>query len=290
MMKFCFFIFCASTFLLSDAEQPSIQTLTFPDHRCYGPFYSTPRESFKVNHTSEELGYICKDMSFSGWDQVESVEREVCVRVQQLSLYCSQKLEYRTGSRRSRPAKSYDCYDTAKDIPVFCTFDLLYIRVQSEKENDYSKVVYTVFSGKGKPSYKADSGNMSSLVPAIGAVLLLLLIISIVCFIRAKRARQMQMEAVVTRRNQQPPANIHHHYHQGDQGATSHLNQGHFQGQPLLPQGYNMPPQAPPQFQVYPQYPSGQQMIPNYPPLNVQEPINDMSGPPSYEEVTNQKR
>jgi hypothetical protein len=55
------------------------------------------------------------------------------------------------------------------------------------------------------------------------------------------------------------------------------------------PQGYNTPPQAAPQFQVYPQYPSGQQMTPPHPPVNVQQPIKDTSGPPSYDEVTKRK-
>lgn len=82
-----------------------IFTVTFEDDRCYGPFYPTSRESFEVTHTTDQLSFLCRDFSFSGWDDGASLEREVCVKVKEFILDCSQTLEYRAGGNRNTPVR-----------------------------------------------------------------------------------------------------------------------------------------------------------------------------------------
>ena len=38
------------------------------------------------------------------------------------------------------------------DIPAFCTFDILYIRIKTDEKIDTTKVVYTVYAGSEEPS------------------------------------------------------------------------------------------------------------------------------------------
>lgn len=79
--------------------------VTFKDDRCGGAYNPSPKESLMVTHTGAPLSSICRDMSFSGWDYDNSVEREVCVRVTDYKMDCSQKLEYREGTNRGKPSK-----------------------------------------------------------------------------------------------------------------------------------------------------------------------------------------
>uniref|UniRef100_K1Q7E7 GTP cyclohydrolase 1 n=1 Tax=Magallana gigas TaxID=29159 RepID=K1Q7E7_MAGGI len=105
-----------------------------------------------VTHTEPLKSGICRDMSFSGWDYDNSVEREVCVRITDYKMDCSQKLEYREGGNRGNPSKSYDCNDQVSTIPILCTYELLYIRIDGDEPSDYTRVLYTVYSGQEKPS------------------------------------------------------------------------------------------------------------------------------------------
>ena len=81
-------------------------SVTFEDDKCGGPYNPTPRESFQVTHTGGIRSYICKDMSFSGLDDVDRVSREVCIKVTEFQLECSQTLEYRAGTNRGNPDKA----------------------------------------------------------------------------------------------------------------------------------------------------------------------------------------
>ena len=81
-------------------------SVTFENDKCGGPYNPTPRESFQVTHTGGIRSYICKDMTFSGLDDVDRVSREVCVKVTEFQLECSQTLEYRAGTIRGNPDKA----------------------------------------------------------------------------------------------------------------------------------------------------------------------------------------
>lgn len=48
--------------------------------------------------------------------------------------------------------QSYDCNDEAYTIPILCTFELLYIRIEGDEPKDNTRVLYTVYSGQEKPS------------------------------------------------------------------------------------------------------------------------------------------
>ena len=82
-----------------------IFSVTLKENRCYGPFNTTPRGNFVVTRVEDRKSSICKDMSFSGWDDIDKVKREVCVKVIEFQLDCSQTLEYRTGTNRGNPDK-----------------------------------------------------------------------------------------------------------------------------------------------------------------------------------------
>ncbi|XP_061170112.1 uncharacterized protein LOC133179350 [Saccostrea echinata] len=281
-MKFYLSVICVYVFL-PDLQCFSTRTLTFEDDRCYGPFNPTPRESFKVIHTGEESSSICRDMSFNGWDDVDKLSRESCVRVEEYKLQCPQKLVYRAGSNRGTPARTYDCRDTVDEIPVFCTFELLYIRIEADETKKNTEVVYTVYSGSEKQGYSSNLSAISIIMPVL-VLSLLALVLTLVCCIRMKRARELQNRGgtVVFNRNQQPGVTLYQPVHQP-------WAQGQSQ------QGYSQPPQTSPPFQSYPQpsapviagsygYPSGQQFLPPAAPNSPH--INE---PPSYNEVINKK-
>ncbi|XP_056009957.1 uncharacterized protein LOC130051668 isoform X2 [Ostrea edulis] len=214
-MKLYFSVLCISI-LFSDSESLSTRKLTFEDDRCYGPFYPTSRESFEVTHTTDQLSFLCRDFSFSGWDDGASLEREVCVKVKEFILDCSQTLEYRAGGNRNTPVRTYSCSDSAENIPVFCTFELLYIRIKTERKIESSKVVYTVYAGREDTSNKKSS-PVSAIVGVALSIGFIVFIVCIVMCIRRRKLNEMQNRGamVAYRQNQQPSVNIHHHYHQG---------------------------------------------------------------------------
>lgn len=269
---------------LPDLRSCATRTLTFEDDRCFGPFNPTVRESFKVIHTGEESSTICRDMSFSGWDNVDKVSRESCVRVEKFNLKCSQKFVYRAGSNRGTPARTYDCWDSPDKIPVFCTYELLYIRIEADETQKNTEVVYTVYSGSEKPADVSEFSATYMIAPVL-IIGLIAFITTLVCCIRMRQARELQNRrgaAAIFNGNQQPGVTLY-------QPVYQPWGQG--QGQ----QGYSQPPQTSPPVQSYPQpsapviagtygYPSGQQFLPPGAPNS-----SGMNEPPSYDDVTTKK-
>lgn len=282
-----------SLFLLKSAPS-SARTLTFEDDRCGGAYNPSPKENLLVTHTGAPLSTICQDMSFNGWDYDDRVAREVCVKVTDYKMDCSQKLEYREGTNRGKPTKSYDCNDEAYTIPILCTFELLYIRIKGDEPKDNTRVLYTVYSGKEKPSEEESFSFFAILGP-----LILLAVFVCMCifgyYVRRKRALQLPNRGGVALYNpgQQPQVNVHHYYHPvQNQDVPPNQNPG--QGQPYPSQGYSVPPQISTQFPNYPApnapvaypYAPGQQIIP---PQSFTSAQSSSGDPPSYEEVTKQK-
>eukprot|EP00105_Crassostrea_gigas_P034559 XP_019918707.1 PREDICTED: uncharacterized protein LOC105318138 [Crassostrea gigas] len=166
-----------------------------------------------VTHTEPLKSGICRDMSFSGWDYDNSVEREVCVRITDYKMDCSQKLEYREGGNRGNPSKSYDCNDQVSTIPILCTYELLYIRIDGDEPSDYTRVLYTVYSGQEKPS---EEGSLS--IFFLGPLIILAVCVCVcifVFYIRRKSATQLPNRggAALYNHGQQPQVNVHHYYH-----------------------------------------------------------------------------
>lgn len=237
--------------------------ITFGEGSCDGPFTLTPQENLTITHvTSTTASSFCQDLVFSGWDSINSQQREVCVKLIKNQLQCSQRLEYRVRDYDASPSKLYDCNDSPGQTPVYCTFDRLYVRMNSDGlERKTSRVTYTVYSGREQNtdfSFDYNSTSSSSYVAIIIGVLgLLVAIVVPVCCIRLKKARDMenQNRVVTYRQNQQPK--VIHHYHQVD----NHRNQDALPGsEPVSrqnnpPHGYTPPARSFNQFAGYP--PSG---------------------------------
>ena len=103
-------------------------SVTFEDDRCGGPYYATARESFQVTHTGGTESFICKDMTFSGWDDEDGVRREVCVKVTEFRLDCSQTLEYRAKNFRGKPTEVGVTVKYCDNLATRC-FPCRFIRV-----------------------------------------------------------------------------------------------------------------------------------------------------------------
>nr|XP_022326957.1 uncharacterized protein LOC111126541 [Crassostrea virginica]XP_022326958.1 uncharacterized protein LOC111126541 [Crassostrea virginica] len=253
-------------------------TLTLKENRCYGPFNTTPRENFVVTHVEDRKSSICKDMSFSGWDDIDKVKREVCVKVIEFQLDCSQTLEYRTGTNRGNPDKSYDCKRNADTIPVFCTYELLYIQISVELSSDEvrkNEVKYTVYSGAEK-----DDDEDFPVFAIIGPLIMLLVVVGALAFAGYLRSKNAQLPVATGRAvytpGQSPQVNVQNSYHPVDQIQP--------QGQPYQAQTYTQP-SAP---LAYP-YPPGQEVYPPQTTANTHPQTFDSGPPPSYEEVTKRK-
>eukprot|EP00105_Crassostrea_gigas_P014516 XP_011431202.1 PREDICTED: uncharacterized protein LOC105330949 [Crassostrea gigas] len=234
--------------LLLLRSAPSLgRTLTFKDDGCKGTYKPSPQESFMVNHTGAPLHTFCRDMSFSGWDYDHPVE--VCVKVTDYKIDCSQKLEYRKGTNWGKPTKSCDCNDDVETIPIFCTFKLLYIRIQGDEQSENTRVLYTVYSGKERPQ---NSDPKSSLIVVfLGTTLLTALFFTSCIFgyyMRHWRAPQHRNHEEVATYNpsQQPQININHCYHPvPNQDVSPNQNPGHGQPSTSSLQGYSVPAQGP---------------------------------------------
>nr|XP_022325903.1 uncharacterized protein LOC111125935 isoform X1 [Crassostrea virginica] len=279
-------------------------TLTFEDDNCGGPYYPRPWESFKVTHTGGKRSNICKDMTFSGWDDVGRVSREVCVKVTEFKLECSQTLEYRAGTNRGNPDKSYDCKDKKGTIlEEFCTFEVLYVRLKLEEPLKNTFVEYTVRSGATKDK-GIDSVSTVAIMAPILIIFSLMFIIGFVYCIYKNRVRQHQGPggAVLYNPTQIPQVNVQHHYTlvgqnqpQGQSYPLQRYSEPPQQVQTYPPQGYNAPPQ---QAQTYTQpsapvaypYPRGQEVYPPKTATSAHQHSSDTGEPPSYDEVTKQKK
>ncbi|XP_062574735.1 uncharacterized protein LOC134236574 [Saccostrea cucullata] len=304
--KYCLSL-CSVFYSLFDLGSMSTETLTYGEDACFGPFHPSPRENFTVTHEGLDSSGICRDMSFSGWDYKDSLQRELCIKVNSVNLYCSQKLVYRIDSNRAKPVKKFDCYDTADSIPVFCTFELLYIRIQTEEAMKDTQVVYTVYSGREQPSYERESGGAGWIIPTIVTLGLLGVICATVCCVRAKKLRELesQRQMAVFNRNQQPQIHIHHYHpvHQSHgQETASKSPYGNKEASPgqHFPREENLPPGTS-SFQSYPQPPvpatSGEHdysprqqfLSSNYSDSHrLQQYKSNTNVPPPYDEVTKQ--
>lgn len=241
--------------------------ITFGEGSCDGPFTLTLQENLTITHvTSTTTSGFCQDLVFSGWDSINSKQREVCVKLIKNQLQCSQRLEYRVGDYDASPSKLYDCKDSPGQTPVYCTFDRLYFRMNSDGlERKTSRVTYTVYSGREQSAdisfdYNYSTSSSSYLAIIIGVLGLLVAIIVPAYCIRLKKARdtpgmQNQNRVVTYRRNQQPK--VVHHYHQVDNHGHQDTLPGSepVPGQNNPPQGYTTPPRSFNQFAGYP--PSG---------------------------------
>lgn len=247
--------------MLLRSAPSSARTLTFEEGRCDGPFTLTPQENLTITHvTSTPSSVFCQDLAFSGWDSINSIQREVCVKQIKNQLDCSQTLEYRVRDYDASASKFYGCKETPRQIPVFCTFDTLYIRVNSPVlEKMTSQVTYTVYSGREQGSkttdYNSSSSSSSHVAIIIGVLGLFVAILVPVICIRLKKARDLQNQdqAVTYRRNQQPRIKEVHHYHEVDNHGNLHslLGSKPVSGLYNRPQGYvsptrSFPPGHPP--------------------------------------------
>ncbi|XP_022325901.2 uncharacterized protein LOC111125934 isoform X1 [Crassostrea virginica] len=280
-------------------------TLTFENDKCGGPYNPTPRESFQVTHTGGIRSYICKDMSFSGLDDVDRVSREVCIKVTEFQLECSQTLEYRAGTIRGNPDKSYDCKDKwGITTEEFCTFEILYVRIKLEEPLKNTYVEYTVRSGATKD--QGESGDVSVVAIIVPFMILFCVLVSIaiVCCIYRNRARQQQGQggAVLYNPTQIPQVNVQQNYTpvgqnqpQGHPYPLQRYSEPPQQVQTSPPQGYSIPP---PQVQTYTQpsapvaypYPPGQEVYSSQTATGAHQHSSDTGEPPSYDEVTKQEK
>nr|XP_034302923.1 uncharacterized protein LOC105330975 isoform X4 [Crassostrea gigas] len=209
--------------LLLLRSAPSLgRTLTFKDDGCKGTYNPSPQESFMVNHTGAPLHTFCRDMSFSGWDYDHPVE--VCVKVTDYKIDCSQKLEYRKGTNWGKPTKG-------------------------DEQSENTRVLYTVYSGKERPQ---NSDPKSSLIVVfLGTTLLTALFFTSCIFgyyMRHWRAPQHRNHEEVATYNpsQQPQININHCYHPvPNQDVSPNQNPGHGQPSTSSLQGYSVPAQGP---------------------------------------------
>lgn len=276
--------------------------LRFKEGSCDGPFTLTPQENLTITHvTSTTASVFCQDLALSGWDSINSKQREVCVKLIKNQLDCSQRLEYRVRNYDASPSKLYDCKDSPGQTPVYCTFDTLYIKVNSDGlEKKTTQVTYTVYSGREQIADYNSSSSSTHVAIIVGVLGLFVAILVPVICIRLKKARDMQnQDRVVTyRRNQQPRIKVVHHYHQVDRHGNQDTLPGSepVSGQNNPPQVYTTPARSFNQFARYPpsSAPIGYQLSPiphiisPHTSLSVEQQSTVTCKPPSYEEVLKQ--
>lgn len=108
--KKCLKFFYSVTVTLRRVSHFSVSVLyfsvTFGEGSCDGPFTLTLQENLTITHvTSTTTSGFCQDLVFSGWDSINSKQREVCVKLIKNQLQCSQRLEYRVGDYDASPSK-----------------------------------------------------------------------------------------------------------------------------------------------------------------------------------------
>lgn len=110
LSKKCLEFFYSVTVTLRRVSHFSVSILyfsvTFGEGSCDGPFTLTPQENLTITHvTSTTASSFCQDLVFSGWDSINSQQREVCVKLIKNQLQCSQRLEYRVRDYDASPSK-----------------------------------------------------------------------------------------------------------------------------------------------------------------------------------------
>lgn len=110
LSKKCLEFFYSVTVTLRRVSHFSVSILyfsvTFGEGSCDGPFTLTPQENLTITHvTSTTASGFCQDLIFSGWDSINSQQREVCVKLIKNQLQCPQRLEYRVRDYDASPSK-----------------------------------------------------------------------------------------------------------------------------------------------------------------------------------------
>lgn len=110
LSKKCLEFFYSVTVTLRRVSHFSVSVLyfsvTFGEGSCDGPFTLTPLENLTITHvTSTTASGFCQDLIFSGWDSINSQQREVCVKLIKNQLQCPQRLEYRVRDYDASPSK-----------------------------------------------------------------------------------------------------------------------------------------------------------------------------------------
>lgn len=110
LSKKCLEFFYSVTVTLRRVSHFSVSVLyfsvTFGEGSCDGPFTLTPLENLTITHvTSTTASGFCQDLTFSGWDSINSQQREVCVKLIKNQLQCPQRLEYRVRDYDASPSK-----------------------------------------------------------------------------------------------------------------------------------------------------------------------------------------
>lgn len=110
LSKKCLEFFYSVTVTLRRVSHFSVSVLyfsvTFGEGSCDGPFTLTPQENLTITHvTSTTASSFCQDLVFSGWDSINSQQREVCVKLIKNQLQCPQRLEYRVRDYDASPSK-----------------------------------------------------------------------------------------------------------------------------------------------------------------------------------------
>lgn len=89
-------------------------SVRFKEGSCDGPFTLTPQENLTITHvTSTTTSVFCQDLALSGWDSINSKQREVCVKLIKNQLDCSQRLEYRVRNYDASPSKVWQWMNTS---------------------------------------------------------------------------------------------------------------------------------------------------------------------------------
>lgn len=128
-------------FLFSNGNSSSCKSLltvsfvfsvTFGEGSCDGPFTLTPQENLTITHvTSTTASGFCQDLIFSGWDSINSQQREVCVKLIKNQLQCSQRLEYRVRDYDASPSKVWQWMTKSLIVSCFLSIRSMYYLITS---------------------------------------------------------------------------------------------------------------------------------------------------------------
>lgn len=136
LSKQCLEFFYSVTVTLRRVSHFSVSVLyfsvTFGEGSCDGPFTLTPLENLTITHvTSTTASGFCQDLIFSGWDSINSQQREVCVKLIKNQLQCSQRLEYRVRDYDASPSKVWQWMTKSLIVSCFLSIRSMYYLITS---------------------------------------------------------------------------------------------------------------------------------------------------------------
>lgn len=136
LSKKCLEFFYSVTVTLRRVSHFSVSVLyfsvTFGEGSCDGPFTLTPLENLTITHvTSTTASGFCQDLIFSGWDSINSQQREVCVKLIKNQLQCSQRLEYRVRDYDASPSKVWQWMTKSLIASCFLSIRCMYYLITS---------------------------------------------------------------------------------------------------------------------------------------------------------------